>query len=268
MFLFYNTGTASEHETRQGLGRRRGFFISSTDEGLSWSKPTDISSSVHWDRHSPFPEKDARTFAFAPGHAVQFDSGPFVGRIYVPSNHSLGPPQEGFKDYRSYGVYSDDHGNSWSVAEDLGLPSSNEVMAVALEQELILLVRVQNEQYKRKAIARSIDGGVSWHDFKFPNALTTPMCQSSIIKTLWSSPRHKSSDQDITLWHLGPRDTLARKNLSLWFSTNKGHDWGLVGGVYSGSSAYSDMVSIAKGRLGVLYERNQYGEIAFSVLVL
>ena len=39
------------------------------------------------------PEKDWRTHANTPGHAIQFNEGIFKGRIYVPANHSTGNPQ-------------------------------------------------------------------------------------------------------------------------------------------------------------------------------
>jgi len=259
LFLFYNTGTASEYDTRMGLGRRRAYYITSTDQGETWSEPTEISSQIHFDVHSDRPQVDARTLAFAPGHALQFSSGTYKGRIFVPTNHSTGPPQEGFKDYQTYGAFSDDHGKTWAVSEDLGVPSSNEAMAAQIAQdELLLLVRMQNSEYRRKLLARSRDGGASWDTKWLSDELTTPMCQSAIMHC-----------EDLAkTFHLGPADTTARAHLTLWSSTDKGRSWQVEQEVFEGSSAYSDLVYLGNGRLGVFYERNDYEEIVFEVVEL
>ena len=259
LFLFYNTGTASEYDTRMGQGRRRAYYITSTDRGENWSQPTDISSQIHFDIHSDRPEVDARTLAFAPGHAMQFSSGPYKGRIFIPTNHSTGPPQEGFKDYQTYGAFSDDHGKTWQVSAELKVPSSNEAMAAQVaEDELLLLVRMQNSEYKRKLLARSRDGGASWDTKWLSDELTTPMCQSAILHC-----------EDLAkTFHLGPADTTSRAHLTLWSSTDKGRSWQMEQEVFEGSAAYSDMVYLGDGRMGVFYERHDYGEMVFEEIIL
>lgn len=254
LFLFFNTGTASEYDTRLGLGRRRGCFTTSTDHGRTWTEPVDISRQVHFDAQGPRPEVDARTLAFAPGHGLQLTLGPHAGRLFVPANHSLGPPQDDFMDYRTYGAYSDDHGRSWQVSPDLDLPSSNEAMAAQMpDGELLLLVRMQNRTDRRKVLAMSRDGGASWDSIWTATALTTPMCQSSLL--------HDGAL--MRTLHLGPADTLARTGLTMWASGDQGRSWSVLDHICSGSAAYSDMAPLGDGRLGLLYERKEYGEIVF-----
>lgn len=269
LLLFYNTGTASEYDTRMGQGRRRGFMTASTDHGATWSTPVDLSPQVHMDRHSARPEVDARTLAFAPGHALQLQRGPHAGRLFVPANHSLGPPQEDFRDYQTYGAYSDDHGTTWRVSADLGVPSSNEAMAAELDDgTLLLLVRMQNASDRLKRLALSSDGGATWDTSWMAAALTTPVCQSALIHDAVRS----------TTWHLGPADTATRSQLTLWSSDNGGLHWTRHSVPWPESAAYSDMVLLhhpATGgasrdrkppTLGVLYERNDYAEIVFDLL--
>ena len=271
LLLFYNTGTASEYDTRMGQGRRHGFVTASADHGATWSAPVDLSAQVHFDRHSPRPEVDARTLAFAPGHALQLTRGPHAGRLFVPANHSLGPPQDDFRDYQAYGAYSDDHGATWNVSDDLGVPSSNEAMAAQVQDgTLLLLVRMQNRADRRKLLARSSDGGATWDTTWMAAALTTPMCQSALIH----DPRSG------TTWHLGPADTTSRSRLTLWASGNGGRDWQEHRIVWQESAAYSDLVLLQPTApdspsgvqkppaMGVLYERNDYREIVFDRLTL
>ena len=254
LLLFHNTGTASEHETRLGQGRRRGFVTASTDHGATWSAPRDLSDQVHFDRHGAHPDTDARTFAYAPGHALQLTTGPYAGRLFVPANHSLGPPQDDYHDYTTYGTWSDDHGATWHVSPDLGIPSSNEAMAAQVgDGSLLMLVRMQNRGDRRKLLARSHDGGAHWDTTWMAAALTTPMCQSTLLH--WPATG--------TTYHVGPADTTARRDLALWSSQDGGWNWSRRGTIWPGSAAYADMAPV-EGGLGVLYERNEYGEIAFA----
>ena len=259
LILFYNTGTQSEWETRSGNGRRKAFYKFSSDFGMSWSEPIDISNEVHFDQYSNVDFIDARTFALGPGHAIQLSLGSKKGRIYLPANHSLGEPQENFADYRSYGIYSDDFGKSWEVTQDLPTPSSNEAMAVELsENELLLLVRMQNDKDQSKMIARSFDNGSSWKEYRLVPELTSPVCQSSIIYI-------PESDH---LYHLGPASTEKREQLTLWRSSDRGRSWNALELIESGFAAYSDIIQLSSTGLGVVFESEDYDKIVFKRIAI
>ena len=84
IFLFYNTGNGHEMEMRKGIGHRDVWYKTSIDNGKTWSEPTDITLQVNrinqpgvnplWN----FKE-DWRTYANTPGHAMQFESGKYMG---------------------------------------------------------------------------------------------------------------------------------------------------------------------------------------------
>ena len=63
--------------------------------------------------------------------------GKYAGRIFVPANHSAGEPQKGFNEYRAYAFYSDDHGQTWHISNEINIPSSNEAIAEELSLSLI-----------------------------------------------------------------------------------------------------------------------------------
>jgi sialidase-1 len=137
IFLFYNTGNNHEGEVRKGKGFKQVWFKTSVDGGLTWSAPTDITLQVHRPYHPEVNEaysfkEDWRTYANTPGHAMQFQSGRYKGRIYVAANHSAGPPKKQAEDYDAHGFYSDDHGNSFHLGSSLQWPGSNESMATEL----------------------------------------------------------------------------------------------------------------------------------------
>jgi len=250
LFLFYNTGTASEYDVRLGKGRRGVFYKTSTDGGHNWSNAQDITSQVHFSL--PSSALDWRTNAVTPGHALQFTGDAYKGRIYVPANHSQGPPQDGFNEYRAYGFYSDDHGVSWSVSPDIDVPSSNEAIGVALEDgHLMLNIREQNGATKKRLVAISEDGGASWKDTYFDPALISPVCQSSIIAWPYQ--------QAEVLLYSGPYSTTTRHKMSVLVSFDQGKSWPINKLVYPGTAAYSDLTVLDDSTIGLFYERDQAG---------
>lgn len=252
LFLFYNTGNVSEHELRLGNGSRQVFYITSTDEGNSWSSPIEITASVHFNKNSSQPERDWRTHATTPGHALQFREGAFKGRLYVPANHSQGPPQDDFNEYRAYGFYSDDHGQTWTASPDVPIPSSNEAIGTALPTgQLMLNIREQNGYTKQRLVALSDDGGDSWQKVYFDTALSSPVCQSSLLLF--------EGIQDTLLLYSGPNSSEKRIKMTIKGSKDLGQTWTLEKEIYAGVAAYSDLVQIDTNTIGLFYERDQNG---------
>lgn len=250
LFLFYNTGTASEYEVREGKGSRGVHFITSTDHGQSWTSPQEITDHVHFNQ--PGSALDWRTNAVTPGHALQLSQDPYKGRIYIPANHSAGPPQDGFNEYRAYGFYSDDHGQSWSVSPDVDVPSSNEAIGVELaDGRLMLNIREQNGATKTRLVALSKDGGTLWDETYFDAALISPVCQSSIIGWPYQ--------QAEILLYSGPYSTTTRHQMSVMVSFDQGETWPLRKEVYAGTAAYSDLVVLQDNSIGLFYERDRQG---------
>ncbi len=257
VFLFYNTGNASENDVRNGKGTREVSYISSIDNGLSWSEPTEITSSVHFNRNTVQAEKDWRTNATTPGHALQFKRGKYKGRIYIPANHSAGPPQEKFNEYRAYGFYSDDHGKTWTVSPDIAIPSSNEAIGVELPNgNLMLNIREQNGDSKQRLVAISNDGGATWDRTYFDAELITPVCQSSILLF--------ETEQRNFLIYSGPNSTSKREKMTLKVSLDSGATWTHKLEVHKGGAAYSDLVQIDKDHLGLFYEQD-FKKMVFEV---
>lgn len=252
LFLFYNLGDVSEQDMRLGKGKREVWLTTSTDNGLHWEDPTDISAAVHFNSYSSQPERDWRTHANTPGHAIQLKQQPFRGRLYVPANHSQGPPQVGYNEYRAYGFYSDDHGKTWSVSPDVDIPSSNEAIGVELPDGTLLLnIREQNGTTKRRLIAKSEDGGEHWSATYFDAELPSPVCQSSVLLF--------EGEKDTLLLYSGPNSTNKREKMTVFVSHDYGENWSIKKEIYPNTAAYSDLVAIDKNHIGLLYERDNEG---------
>jgi sialidase-1 len=273
IFLFYNTGNNHEGEVRKGNGVREVWYMTSTDGGKSWNQPVNITTQVHRPNQPKFNavynfREDWRSYANAPGHAMQFGSGKYRDRIFVPANHSWGGPQEQSRDYQAHGFYTDDHGKTFRLGETVSIPGSNEAIATEISGgRLMMNIRNQRGDIRARIVALSNDGGTTWDTAYFDHALPDPVCQGSIL----TIGQRKGKN---VLAFCNAADTEKRDNLTLRISENDGANWTksyVVDKSTKGEkdfTAYSDIVQISKGRIGVLYERDGYKQIVFKVVEL
>ncbi len=272
IFLFYNTGNNHENEIRKGNGLREAWYKSSTDNGLTWSDPVNITKMVHRPKQPNInPEynfdEDWRTIANTPGHAIQFRSGKFKGRIYVAANHSEGGPKENFKDYFAHGYYSDDHAKSFRISENVKIPGSNESAAALLSDgSLMLNSRNQSGDVKARIVSISRDGGASWDTSYFDYNLPDPVCQGSLLSIETNNGKN-------ILAFCNPADTIRRNKLTLRLSYDDAKSWFInilidedFDNTVKDFTSYSDIVKISNSELGILYERDNYSEIIFTVV--
>ncbi|MEX2591866.1 MAG: sialidase family protein, partial [Anditalea sp.] len=101
----WNLGTDHERDIISGESEdtRRVFFLSSTDDGKSWSAPNEITQSV---------KKDNWTwYATGPVSGIQLKNKEYKGRLVIPCDFIEG----GSKKAGSHIIYSDDHGKTWQL---------------------------------------------------------------------------------------------------------------------------------------------------------
>lgn len=271
LFLFYNTGNNHEGEVRKGNGLREVWFKTSVDSGISWSAPVNITTQVHKPKQPGINPaynfaEDWRSYAITPGHAMQFTGGKFKGRIYIPANHTAGPPKPHFTDYQAHGFYTDDHGKTFKLSDNISFEGSNESTAAEISGgRLMFNSRNQKGDVKARIVAISSDGGAHWDSTYFDHNLPDPVCEGSIL----TIGKYKNKN---VLAFSNAADTVERDNLTLRISFDDGKTWEKRYLIDKGSdgkrdfTAYSDLVQTAKNAVGVLYERNGYKEIVFKTM--
>jgi sialidase-1 len=274
IFLFYNTGTVNERQLREGKGIREVWYISSINDGESWSAPVNITSQVHFpngeiDVRVYRNKEDWRTYANTPGHATQSIEGKYKGRMYVAANHSVGGPKNNFKDYFTHGFYTDDHGKSFHVSNSLDLEGSNEATAAFISNDrLIINARNQQGNTKTRITAYSNDGGANFEKAFYEDQLLDPICQGAILNI-----GYKQGKAILAL--VNASDTIYRNNLSLHISYDEGLHWKKkvvidrtkdLQKMKNDFTAYADIIKMSKRKIGVLYERDNYQEIVFSII--
>ena len=187
IFLFYNTGNKQESDVRNGNGLREVWYKTSTNGGINWSEAVNITLQTH---RPKLPQinpaynftADWRSYANTPGHAMQFETGKYKGRIYIAANHSEGGIQNESMDYIAHGFYTDDHGKTFHISNNVNLPGGNENMAAELSDGRIMLnIRNQRGDVRARYIAISSNGGQSWDTSYFDKNLPDPVCQGSLL---------------------------------------------------------------------------------------
>ncbi len=268
IFLFYNTGNNHEGEVRKGNGLREAWYITSTDGALTWSEPVNITTQVHRPKQSAINpaynfEEDWRAYANTPGHAMQFESGVYKGRLYIPANHSEGIPKAAGKDYFAHAYYSDDHGMTFKLANKVSFEGGNETMAAQVsDKEVYMNTRNQQGNVKARIVSYSKDGGNSWDTTFYDQNLPDPVNQGSTLS--WRQGNR------FVLAVCNAADVNSRDKLTLRLSNNKGKSWyfekkiAVAPDGYKGDySAYSDLVKLDNNTLGVIYEKDNYKSIVF-----
>jgi sialidase-1 len=259
---------------------RRPFVQHSDDHGAKWSSPRDLSAELK-------PAEWNRWYATGPGHGIQLRRGPHAGRLIVPANHvtddGVNPPV-----YGGHLLYSDDGGDTWQRgAVDRhgdGRVRPGEMTAVEMvDGSIYASAREENgTDPGNRAFAVSRDGGATFHKpFETVPGLVTPIVQGSTLRLRaedegdaarrvpcgeWSAPGCGAN----RILFSGPAHPVVREVMAVRSSYDEGRSWdtwqeGKV--IHWGPSAYSDMVRLGVGEVGLVYEAGQaipYESIRFN----
>jgi sialidase-1 len=232
----------------------RCFSMRSTDDGVTWSNPVDITATFE-----PFRRHyDWKVLATGPGHGIQLTRGRLVVPVWIAFGQigDHGPSAAAT-------IYSDDHGATWK-AGDLAVPnagdliSPNETMLTALSDGRVMLVSRSVSKANRKLVTIGADGATGWGQPAFHDQLWEPRCMASIVA-------HPSSPGTLLFSnpHTLPRDAAGkevpggrglRENLTIKMSKDDGNTWTVSRTLDSGKAAYSDLAVLPDGTVLCLYE--------------
>jgi sialidase-1 len=232
----------------------RCFSMRSTDDGVTWSVPVEITATFE-----PFRKHyDWKVIATGPGHGIQMKSG----RLVVPIWLAYGKEGD-HKPSAAATIYSDDHGKTWK-AGDLCLPNEgelgnpNETMITELSDGRVMLVSRSVSQASRKIITTSADGATGWTKPVFHEQLWEPICMASIAShpskpgtLLFSNPHTLGLDKD---GKPVPAGRGKRENLCIKLSRDDGKTWPVNKVLDPGKAAYSDLAVLPDGTVLCLYE--------------
>ncbi|MFD5566700.1 sialidase family protein [Streptomyces cadmiisoli] len=246
-----SAASAAEHlivrgEVSEADGRRV-WVQHSDDDGLTWSEPREITEQVK--------EPGWRWYATTPGHGIQLGTG----RVVVPGNHTLPPAGTDVGDEAKYNgghcLLSDDRGESWYLGyldqNTDGYINANETTAAELPDGSVYFnTRNDSPSPGNRADARSEDGGRTLVvPFRPQAGLAGPVCQGSLLHL---------GDPDVLLFS-GPAFPTGRALMTVRSSTDDGATWRDAHTVDGLPAAYSDLVRVDDGTVGLLHETGDFG---------
>lgn len=236
IFLFANVW-----ECRNKKGVYRFFVQESSDNGVTWSKPREISGDIKFPEW-PFGKKQNEGgFIFiSSGSGIQTKDGTLLHTlVHVGDGNAL------------FG--SEDHGKTW---KPIGKPvkQGDECKVVELTDGSWMI----NSRWRGggRQIHVSKNRGATWES-RYDSALSDPQCNAQIMR---------AGD---ALVFSNCNDKKRRARLYVRASKDDGMTWNDGVAVQPEGAAYSDITLLKDGRtLGVIYEGAGYNTINFTTVPL
>jgi sialidase-1 len=230
----------------------RNWLITSGDDGVTWSKPRDLTPETK-------RPKVVTTVAGGPGIGIQLLRGKHAGRILFPFNE--GP----FGVWNIYAVYSDDKGETWKMGEVApgGLVDAGKDKKSSLVNEAQFVelgdgsIRFNVRRWAGKAVRKtcvSTDGGITWSKVEDVPELADPSCMASVVRV--DGPK-------ACLLFSGPQST-KRENGTIFMSLDDGKTWPVKRVLCKESFAYSCLTVLPDGTIGCLYEAGGTSSVVFA----
>jgi sialidase-1 len=239
LLMTHNLGVDHEPQltTGESKAKRTVWVTSSTDEGVTWAPPREITAGVS--------KPNWTWYATGPGVGIQLtQDGPHKGRLIVPCDH-VG---RGGRDPNAHVVYSDDHGLTWKLGGEPPQREYNESQVVELSDGRVMLnMRNHRDAIKagaprHRGVAVSSDGGDMFAAARRDPTLIEPICQGSIVRAggelVFSNPASETK----------------RANMTVRASDDDGQTWSRSRVIHKGPSAYSCLVPLPDGSMGLLFE--------------
>ena len=236
IFLFYNVG-----ECKKEWGAYKHYVQESKDNGVTWSKPRDISLDI---RPADWPKYPQGFVFITSGSGIQTKDGTLLHTLV-----NVG---------RSVALFgSTDHGKTWKSFGNPTPESGDECKVVELSDGTLMINSRRGSG--QREIFTSIDGAKTWSHRSDTNLLD-PACNAQIMRLgkvlLFSNCKSRG-----------------RNNLYLRASIDDGASWTDGISICSEGAAYSDITLVKdkktkQNSIGVIYEGAGYSTINFTTVPL
>ena len=208
----------------------RFMLIKSLDDGESWSKPIDITNQIT-------KKEWVNDFMFiTSGRGTQTKEGTLLHCLVNLNNgtHVFG---------------SNDHGKNWFLFGNALKPGDESKIVELNNGNWLVNSRVNSNGFRYSHLSKN--NGLTWESYK-NNDLIDPGCNASILNY-----------DDSFLLFSNAHNSSSRKNLSISLSKDSGKNWIKSKTIYSGESAYSSMIKLKNGDIGLFFEKDNYTKNVF-----
>ena len=218
----------------------------SDDDGATWATPRDLSATAR--------KPSWGWYGTGPGAGLYLRGGSKPDRLLLPSYHSDGGT------YRTHSLYSDDHGATWQLGGSAA-DNTSEPQVIELDSHTLLMNARTIAGFggsRTQVISR--DRGDTWQPAEGLAPLVENQCQGCIYRCFRSGSNGQFD------WIFTHPVTPGRVGVHAWISEDSGRSWPHAQLLWSGPSAYTAMVRMQGGLVGVLIEcgeKQTYEQIVF-----
>lgn len=220
----------------------QGHFMSvSTDNGLSWSAPRDITHQLYGINCADPVRKTWQASFFGSGQGLTLRDGRIMAVMVVREtlqNSKL----------NNYVVYSDDEGETWKVSEK-AIDGGDEAKVVELNDGTILL---SSRITGNRLWAKSTDRGATWGPKHTWTEIWGNACDADIVRYTSTLDGYDKN----RILHTLP-NAKSRTNVCMWVSYDEGTSWPVKKTICKGQSAYSSINILPDGTIGVYVEEDE-----------
>ena len=229
IFLFYNYMDLDNQKDIYYLK-----YISSNDNGKSWSKPVDITNQIS-------KENWKNDFKFiTSGRGIQTKNGTLL--------HCLVNLQKG-----THVFGSNDNGKTWFITETPTSPGDESKIVELNDGSWMVNSRVNKLGYRYSHFSN--DDGKTWISKK-EESIIDPGCNGSLI-------RYSHCEKNLLLL-TNINNKKERKEIVLRYSIDEGKSWSNPKIIYNGEASYSSMTFMENGNLGLFFEMDNYTKNVFT----
>ena len=212
-------------------------LFDSSDNGKTWSEPTDITSQIA----KPVWHNDFKFITS--GRGIQTKSGKLLHTM-VNLNSGL----------HVFG--SEDHGKTWYFIDTPIQPADESKIIELVDGALMINARVNGKGLRY--VHTSTDEGLTWETNPAPE-LIDPGCNASIIRYTSIEDGYKKN----RLLFSNAQSEKGRVNMTVKISYDEGKTWSEGKTIYAGPSAYSSLTILKNGDIGLFFEQDEYSKNPF-----
>lgn len=226
-------------------------LVKSTDDGLTWSQPINITSQIK--------DPDWQLLLQGPGRGITMSDGTLVFPAQFKADLGTKALDGGQFTCHSTIVYSKDQGKSWQIASG-AKPNTTESQVVELSDGSLMLNmrddanRSDKGPTNGRAVAVTSDMGKTWTKHPSSNsALPEPNCMASII----SADLLIHGKMQRVLFFSNPDSKTERNHMTIKASLDGGLTWPKDYQVElnaQGGYGYSCMSMVDDHTIGIVYE--------------